>query len=170
MMRWPRSIIVVAFALPLLSACDKPANTHEAPTPRAPVAEADTVAPTVEFTSIAGLDFALTTNQDKCALVSPAQKQQVLNLPNTCDFHKLETGEVQVETGHHGPVFLVASSVPNPGPEDYEKNDCDTRIIAITIKDSETFVQKNPNKSASCLDNSRLDNIYFLAPSFVGLK
>lgn len=166
MMGWHRSLLSVTFVLPLLSACGKPTNAPEVQTPRSPALETAAIQPT----AIAGLDFALTATGDKCALVSPSQKQQTLDLPRTCDFHRLETGEVQVEAGHHGPVFLIVSSVPNPGPEDYEKNDCDTRIIAATIRDGETFVQENSNKSEGCLDNGRLDDTYFLAPSFTGLK
>ena len=117
-----------------------------------------------ETATIAGQKFSLDRSGGTCFLITTSQERLDLNMPSTCRFHRLVNGEIQVRKGHHGPVFLVGSSV-----KDATGTDCDTRIAAVTIADGNTYIEPAVSGVKSCLVDKSLDDIYFLAPRFEGL-
>ena len=171
MSRLPHSLTAVILALPFLAACQNQGPVQDSKTSEtAPIEKSANITAPANTAVISGMSFSLMASDKRCVLIGPYIQKYVLDMPGSCDFHRLESGEIQIEDGHHGPVFLVESSVPAPGSEDYEKEDCDTRLTAVTIKEGQIYLQKSVSKMANCATNDRRDDIHFLAPIFSGLK
>lgn len=117
-----------------------------------------------EKISVSDMDFSLTPTDTDCLLNTPAGESLPLGVNPACRFHRDSSGDVQVVNGHHGPVFLVVSSLKKP-----QSDDCVSRKAAVTISDSKVFVEPAISSTASCLKNTSLDRIFFLAPRFDGL-
>ena len=115
-------------------------------------------------TMIAGLEFSLNIKGQSCYIRSTTGEQVNVSLDSECNFHRNKKGEIQVENGHHGPVFLIISSTATESSPD-----CTTRIASVTVVDNKAYVAPALSTIATCLGEEDLDNIYFLAPRFEGL-
>lgn len=156
----PLGIICLA-----LAACQDTARESTTTSPAAPTASQPKLSESSENNvQIMGLNFALISQNGTCQLKTPHDKTLDLGLDEACKFHRESNEQIQIEDGHHGPVFLIISSVP-----DAETDDCTTRIASVTVADGKTYVAPAQSATASCVGNEKMDSINFLAPRFEGL-